>query len=136
MTAILQLNGVSKRYGAVRASDDLSMHLAEGEALGVIGPNGSGKTTMFNIITGITKADTGRVFFEGSDITGLRAFGRCRRGIARCFQISHPFAGMTVFENLLVGAAFGDGKPEHAVYDRCVEILQETGLVAKSNVKA
>jgi branched-chain amino acid transport system ATP-binding protein len=136
MNVVLRLESISKRYGAVLATDNLSMHLAEGEALGVIGPNGSGKTTMFNIITGITKADSGRVFFEGAEITGLRAFARCRRGIARSFQIPHPFAGMTVFENLLVGAAFGDGKPERAVYDRCAEILQETGLVAKSNVRA
>jgi branched-chain amino acid transport system ATP-binding protein len=136
MTAILQLNGVSKRYGAVRASDDLSMHLDEGEALGVIGPNGSGKTTMFNIITGITKADRGQVFFEGTEITVLRTFERCRRGIARSFQIPHPFAGMSVFENLLVGATFGDRKSERAAYDRCAEILQETGLAAKANVRA
>jgi len=136
MKLLLRLESVSKRFGALLATDDLSLDLAEGEALGVIGPNGSGKTTMFNIITGITKADRGRVFFEGAEITGLRAFERCRRGIARSFQIPHPFAGMTVYENLLVGAAFGQGKPEHAVYDRCVEILQETGLIAKSNVRA
>ena len=74
MAVILQLDGVSKRYGAVRASDDLSMHLDKGEALGVIGPNGSGKTTMFNIITGITKADRGQVFFDGMEITGLPTF--------------------------------------------------------------
>ena len=136
MAVILQLHGVSKRYGAVRASDDLSMHLDKGEALGVIGPNGSGKTTMFNIITGITKADRGQVFFDGMEITGLSTFQRCRRGIARSFQIPHPFAGMSVFENLLVGAVFGGGQPERAVYNRCVEILEETGLAAKSNVRA
>lgn len=136
MKLVLRLESVSKRFGALLAADDLSLDLAEGEALGVIGPNGSGKTTMFNIITGMTKADRGRVFFEGAEITGLTAFERCRRGIARSFQIPHPFAGMTVYENLLVGAAFGQGKPEHAVYDRCVEILQETGLIAKSNVRA
>src|SRR3984893_6447165 len=136
ITAILQLNGVSKRYGAVRASDDLSMHLDEGEALGVIGPNGSGKTTMFNIITGITRADRGQVFFEGTEITVLRTFERGRRGIARSFQIPHPFAGMSVFENLLVAAAFGDGKPERRVYNRCVQVLEETGLLARANVRA
>jgi branched-chain amino acid transport system ATP-binding protein len=136
MNAILRLESVSKRFGALTATDNLSLDLADGEALGVIGPNGSGKTTMFNIITGITKADSGRVFFEEAEITGLRAFERCRRGIARSFQIPHPFAGMTAYENLLVGAAFGTGKPERAVSDRCVEILHETGLIAKSNVRA
>ena len=136
MSAILQLEGVSKHYGAVAASDNLSMYLNQGEALGVIGPNGSGKTTMFNVITGITKADRGQVFFEGTEITHLRTFERCRLGIARSFQIPHPFTGMSVFENLLVGAAFGDGKPEVAAYDHCVEILHETGLKAKANVRA
>jgi branched-chain amino acid transport system ATP-binding protein len=136
MNAILKLSGVSKRFGSLVANDNLSMHLNEGEALGVIGPNGSGKTTMFNILTGITKADQGQVFFQGADITHLRAFERCRRGIARSFQIPHPFARMSVFENLLVGAAFGDGKPERTVYDRCAQILEETGLLAKSNVRA
>jgi ABC-type branched-chain amino acid transport systems, ATPase component len=136
MSAILQLSGVSKRFGAVLANHNLSMHLDEGEALGVIGPNGSGKTTMFNILTGIIKADQGQVFFRGTNITRLRAFERCRRGIARSFQIPHPFAGMSVFENLLVGAAFGEGKSERTVYDRCVQLLEETGLLAKSNVRA
>ena len=136
MSAILKLSGVSKRFGVLLAADNLSMHLNEGEALGVIGPNGSGKTTMFNILTGITKADQGQVFFRDTDITHLRAFERCRRGIARSFQIPHPFAGMSVFENLLVGAAFRDGKPERTVYNRCVQILEETGLLVKSNVRA
>src|SRR6201987_2130904 len=136
MSAILRLSGVSKRFGALLAVDNLSMHLNDGEALGVIGPNGSGKTTMFTILSGITKADQGEVFFQGTDITHLRAFERCRRGIARSFQIPHPFAGMSVFENLLVSAAFGDGKPERTGYNRCVQILEETGLLVKSNVRA
>jgi branched-chain amino acid transport system ATP-binding protein len=136
MSAILKLSDASKRFGALLAIDNLSMHLSEGEALGVIGPNGSGKTTMFNILTGITKADQGQVFLQGTEITHLRTFERCRRGIARSFQIPHPFAGMSVFENLLVGAAFGDGKPERTVYHRCVQVLEETGLLAKSNVRA
>jgi branched-chain amino acid transport system ATP-binding protein len=136
MGAILELDGVSKRFGAVHATENLSAHLDAGEALGIIGPNGSGKTTLFNIITGTMKADGGRVFFEGVEITGQPAFERCRRGIARSFQIPHPFAGMTVFENLLVGATFGDGKPERAVYERCAEILIETGLAPKANVRA
>jgi branched-chain amino acid transport system ATP-binding protein len=136
MRAILELNDITKRFGAVLATDNLSAHLNEGEALGVIGPNGSGKTTMFNIVTGIVKADSGRVLFDGIEISRMPAFERCRRGIARSFQIPHPFAGMTVFENLLVGATFGAGKPESVAYDRCLEILEETGLKPKSNVRA
>jgi branched-chain amino acid transport system ATP-binding protein len=136
MSALLQLKSISKRFGAVVASDELTLHLNEGEALGVIGPNGSGKTTMFNIITGITKADTGQVLLSGREITSLRAFERCRRGIARSFQIPHPFSGMSVFENLLVGAVFGDGSPALKAQLRCLEILEETGLLAKANVRA
>jgi branched-chain amino acid transport system ATP-binding protein len=136
MNTLLRLDGVSKRYGALVVMDDFSMHLAEGEALGVIGPNGAGKTTMLNVITGSVQADHGSIFFEEKEITNLPAFERCRRGIARSFQIPHPFAGMTVFENLLVGATFGNGKRERDTYDQCIEILQETGLLAKSNLKA
>jgi branched-chain amino acid transport system ATP-binding protein len=136
MSVLLQLKAISKRFGAVVASDELTLRLNEGEALGVIGPNGSGKTTMFNIITGIMKADTGQVFLSGSEITSLRAFERCRRGIARSFQIPHPFGGMSVFENLLVGAVFGDGPSAQKAELRCLEILEETGLLAKANVRA
>jgi branched-chain amino acid transport system ATP-binding protein len=136
MSAILELDNITKRFGAVLAAENLSTYLNTGEALGVIGPNGSGKTTMFNIITGMIRADSGRVVFDGIEIGQMPAFERCRRGIARSFQIPLPFVGMTVFENLLVGATFGDGKPERPGYDRCAEILEETGLKAKSNVRA
>jgi branched-chain amino acid transport system ATP-binding protein len=136
MSAILELDGVTKRFGAVLATENLSAHLNKGEALGIIGPNGSGKTTLFNIITGIVRADSGRILFDGIEISRMPVFERCRRGIARSFQIPHPFVGMTVFENLLVGATFGDGTLDRAAHDRCIEILEETGLKAKSNVRA
>jgi len=136
MSAILKLSGVSKRFGSLLAIDNLSMHLNEGEAVGVIGPNGFGGPGEDIEHSRFAGADQGQVFFQGTEITHLRAFERCRRGIARSFQIPHPFAGMSVFENLLVGAAFGDGKPERRVYNRCVQVLEETGLLAKSNVRA
>lgn len=130
------MEDVSKSYGALRVTDHLSMHLHAGEALGVIGPNGAGKTTMFNLIAGGVRPDSGRILFEGRDVSGLPPFSRCKAGIARSYQIPHPFVGMTVFENLLVGAAFGDDRAESEVYERCVEVLDETGLLAKANVKA
>ena len=136
MSAILRVQAISKRYGAVVASDDLSLHLDSEEALGVIGPNGSGKTTMFNIITGITAPDRGQIFLAGTEITRLRAFERCRRGIARSFQIPRPFGGMSVLENLLVSAVFAQGESEKKVSYRCLEILEETGLLEKANVRA
>ena len=103
----IELHNARKSFGSLVVIDDLSMHLDEGEALGVIGPNGAGKTTLFNLISGGLAPDAGRIAFDGADITALPAHERCRRGIGRSYQIPHPFVGMTVFENLLVGAAFG-----------------------------
>jgi branched-chain amino acid transport system ATP-binding protein len=136
MAPILELAAVSKRFGAVVVADALDLVLEDGEALGVIGPNGAGKTSIFGIIAGGLAADRGRIRFAGEDITALPPFERCRRGIARSYQIPHPFAGMTVFENLLVAAAFGDGKGEREAHGRCVAVLARTGLLPKANVLA
>lgn len=136
MDDILTLTSVSKSYGKLKVTDDLSFSLRDGEALGIIGPNGAGKSTMFNLIAGGVKPDKGRVIYEGNDVTALPASKRCRLGIGRSYQIPHPFTGMTVFENLLVGGAFGSGVKERDCYDRCVGILEQTGLLAKANVRA
>ena len=112
------------------------MHLDEGEALGIIGPNGAGKSTLFNLITGSLTSDTGTTNFDGNDMTNLPAYARCRAGIVRSYQIPHPFGGMTVFENLLVGAAFGGGEKEAESYDHCAQILERTGLIDKANTLA
>ena len=116
--------------------DDLSISVNYGEALGIVGPNGAGKTTWFNLITGAVHADGGKVVFEGKEITHLSRHDRCRQGIGRTFQIPKPFVGMTVFENVLVGATHGRGMSERASYDRCLEVLEMTGLVKKVNVLA
>ena len=100
---------ISKRFGAVVVADGIDLALAEGEALGIIGPNGAGKTTLFGIATGTVAPDAGRVLFAGEDITRLPPERRCRMGIARSFQIPQPFSGMTVFENVVVAAAFAGG---------------------------
>lgn len=133
MTGLLALEEVSRRFGSVKATERFSMTLAEGEALGVIGPNGAGKSTMFNIVTGGVRPSAGRVFFAGADITRAPAHERCRMGIGRSYQIPHPFANMTVFENLLVGAAFGGARSEAACYEDCHGILARTGLLEKAN---
>src|SRR6202161_3821538 len=112
MTILLELDGVSKSYGALKAVDTVSLAVADGEALAVIGPNGAGKSTMFNLITGDLAPDAGRVAFAGADITGMAPHARARLGIGRSYQIPHPFANMTVFENLLVGAIFGGRQSE------------------------
>ena len=136
MAAILALENISKRFGAVVVADDVDLALSDGEALGIIGPNGAGKTTLFGIATGTLAPDSGRVLFAGEDITRLPAELRCRKGLARSFQIPQPFSGMTVFENVVVAAAFGSGQSETAVYDRCAELLERCGLADKANKRA
>lgn len=133
MEGILALERVSKSYGALKVTDDVSFTLREGEVLGILGPNGAGKTTLFNLISGDICADEGRVLFQGDDITALSANERCCRGIGRSYQIPHPFSGMTVFENLLVAAAFGGGMSEAEAASLCVDILNRTGLIGQAN---
>src|SRR5882757_9196686 len=128
MPVILSLEKISKRFGAVVVANDIDLALADGEALGIIGPNGAGKTTLFGIATGTVRPDAGRVVFAGSDITHLPPERRCRMGIARSFQIPQPFGAMTVFENLVVAAAFGSGRGERDVYAQCFDILERCGL--------
>jgi branched-chain amino acid transport system ATP-binding protein len=136
MPRILALDSISKRFGAVVVADRINFALEDGEALGIIGPNGAGKTTLFGIATGTVAPDSGRVIFDGEDITRLPPERRCRKGLARSFQIPQPFAGMTVFENVVVAAAFGNNEREIAVYDRCADLLGRCGLTEKANKRA
>jgi len=133
VNTLLRLDRVSKRYGALKVTDALSVDLREGEALGVLGPNGAGKSTMFNLITGDVRPDEGRVYLRGEDITGLPVSERCRRGIGRSYQVPHPFGGMTVFENLLVGATFGAGLSAGEASGYCAQVLERCGLIDKAN---
>lgn len=130
----LSLDHVSKSYGALLVTNDVSVSLEAGETLGILGPNGAGKSTLFNLIGGTQTPNSGRITFRDHDVTKLGAAARCRAGIGRSFQIPHPFIGMTVYENLLVGGAFGQDGPDADV--RCREILDETGLLAKANLPA
>ena len=134
MSALLSLEGVSKNFGALKVTDDLSFSVEQGEALGILGPNGAGKTTLFNLITGRFLPDAGRILFNGREITRLAPHRRCREGIGRSYQVALPFEGMTVFENLLVGAMYGGTSGAVAeANDRCVDILDRTGLLDKAN---
>jgi branched-chain amino acid transport system ATP-binding protein len=136
MTILLELDGVSKSYGALKAVDAVSVAVADGEALAVIGPNGAGKTTLFNLITGDVAPSKGHIVFGGADMTAMAPHARSRLGIGRSHQIPHPFANMSVFENLLVGAIYGGGKSERDSYPRCCDVLRLTGLYDKANVPA
>jgi len=136
MPPILALDKISKRFGAIVIADELDLALAPGEALGIIGPNGAGKTTLFGIMTGTLAPDAGQVLFEGGDITRASPSRRCRMGIARSFQIPQPFGDMTVFENLVVAAAFGAGRSEREAYGPCMDILGQCGLAAVANRRA
>ena len=133
MPPILALQKISNRFGAIVIADGIDLALGEGEALGIIGPNGAGKTTLFGIMTGMVAPDGGRVLYAGDDITRVPPPRRCVMGIARSFQIPQPFGAMTVFENLVVAAAFGDKRRERDVYERCMEILDQCGLADKAN---
>jgi branched-chain amino acid transport system ATP-binding protein len=129
--AFLSLESLSKAYGALVVADGLSLDVEKGEILGVLGPNGAGKTTLFNLIAGTVRPDSGRVAFEGRDVSRLDAAARCKLGLARSFQVPHPFGGMTVFENVLVGAVFG-GNPRDPE-GRALAVLELTGMRAKAN---
>src|SRR5271157_407311 len=127
MAIVLSFENVSKSFGALKVTDDLSFEVSKGEALGILGPNGAGKTTVFNLITGGLAPDGGQIAFNGQDIARLAPHKRCRAGIGRSYQVALPFEGMTVFENVLVGAMFG--AKNHSVSeanDRCVDLLDRT----------
>ena len=130
---LLALEQISKRFGAIVVANRIDLALAPGEALGIIGPNGAGKTTLFGMISGTLAPDGGRVVYAGRDITHLPPAQRCALGIGRSFQIPQPFSGMSVFENLVVAAAFGGGRRERDAYESCMAILARCGLAGKAN---
>jgi branched-chain amino acid transport system ATP-binding protein len=106
MTALLTLDNVSRRFGGLNAVNAVSFSVQKGEIVGLIGPNGAGKTTLIDLITGVHPATTGRVSFEGHDITRAKPYQIARRGLARTFQIVQPFPKMTVVDNVAAGALF------------------------------
>lgn len=136
MTDVLSLSSVSKSFGALKVTDDVSFSVPKGQALGIIGPNGAGKSTLFNLITGNFAPDAGTITLLGRDVTRSSSMERVRLGVGRSFQIPQPFEGLTVFENLLTAAAFGQGRREAEVQDSCVAILEDTELLAKANMPA
>ena len=135
---ILDIEGLSKSFGGIVVVDDLSITVGRDEAVGLVGPNGAGKTTVFNLVAGDLRPDGGRIHFDGADITGVRADRLCRAGIGRTAQVPRPYGGMTVFENVLVGAVFGSGSPrsERAALGPALAALEQAGLAGRANTVA
>ena len=131
--ALLALRGVSKSYGALKVTDDVSLAVQAGETLGILGPNGAGKTTLFNLISGDVRCDSGRIDYDGHELTALKPHQRCRAGIGRSYQVPQPFGHMTVFENLVTAASFGGGQREHEAWETAHDVLTHTGLLSQAN---
>jgi branched-chain amino acid transport system ATP-binding protein len=112
MENILEVSGLIKRFHGVVAVSNVSFHLKRGEILGLIGPNGAGKTTLVNMVNGTLDPTEGDVVFEGQSMRGVPAYRRAHLGIGRTFQVMKPFPGMSVLENVLVGALFGENGGE------------------------
>jgi branched-chain amino acid transport system ATP-binding protein len=133
---ILAAVGVRKRFGALVVLDGVDFAVAQGEAVGIVGPNGAGKTTLLNIMAGSLRPNGGRVELRGTNVTSSGAAKRCRLGIGRAHQVPRPFSGMTVFENVFVGAAAGAGGTRRQVYERSIEALDVCGLAELANRRA
>lgn len=139
LAPLLRIANVTKRSGGFTALDGVSVDIPEGQRFGLIGPNGLGKTTLINCISGVLRQGAGEILFLGTDISRLACFQRTRAGIARSFQISRLFKSMTVIENLLVAldfAAIGHGRGDAARRDGVMAILERMGLAAKADVSA
>jgi len=130
MTAMLEVAGVSKNFSGLRALQEVSFNVPQGEIVGLIGPNGAGKTTCFNLIAGVFRADQGQVTLGGQRIDGWRADQVCRAGIGRTFQLVKPFAGLSVLENVIVGALKAAPKVG-AARDIAESVIEQLGLGAK-----
>lgn len=133
---VLRSDAISMAFGDFKVLQDISLDVSEREIVGVLGPNGAGKTTFMNLLTGAYRPTGGRVHVLGEDVTYMATADRCRRGLARTHQVPRPFAGMTVFENVLV--AVRHGRP-HSPFDpikTAWNILEETGLAEAANRQA
>ncbi len=135
MSAILSVEGVTKRFRGLLAVDNVTLSVEPGEIFAVIGPNGAGKTTLFNMIAGFFHADEGSITFDGSRIEALRSDEICRRGIGRTFQIVKPFLGLTVEENVAVGALLRRHDMASAT-ERARDVLRQLDLYDKRGVQA
>lgn len=133
---MLELTDVSFRYGTLTVTNRVSLSIGQDDAVGIIGPNGAGKSTLLDLMMGTKLPAEGLITFDGRDITRVPAQKRASLGIARAFQVPRPFHGMTVFENVLVGATGGGRRNERASYDLCFSVLEQTGLIQRAQEPA
>jgi len=143
MTAILEVQGVRKRFGGVVANNDITLSVPEGKIIGLIGPNGSGKTTLFNSIVGFHPIDAGSIRFKGEEISTLRVPGIARLGLLRTFQQTRIYAKMTCVQNMLVSVPQAESgwrymfwRETPAELRRSDELLKFVGLYSKRNLRA
>jgi branched-chain amino acid transport system ATP-binding protein len=133
--SLLAVSGITKHFGGIIANRDISFEVAPGELVGIIGPNGSGKSTLFEVISGFYPPDAGEVRLDGQRLTGLSPDRVCRLGIARTFQKLRPFAGMSVVDNVMVGALTRTHDVRHA-RERALALLDRVGLGEKAHAHA
>jgi branched-chain amino acid transport system ATP-binding protein len=131
----LIVDRVSKSFRGLLAVSDVTFDVGEHEIVGLIGPNGAGKTTLFNIIAGAFRSDTGEVRFGNKRLSGLRADQVCQSGVGRTFQLVRPFAGLTVLDNVMVGALAHE-RTVGAARLRASRLLEQLGLASKSALPA
>jgi len=135
-TPALRVEGLAKKFGRVRVAGDLSFSVFAGEALGVIGPNGAGKTSLLNLIAGDVRPDSGSVWLGRDEVSHLSANLRCRRGVGRTAQVPRPFGGLTVYENVLVGAINGANLRGRSATNRATSALRQVKLLDRANASA
>jgi branched-chain amino acid transport system ATP-binding protein len=132
----LEVADVAKSYGSLSVLGSVSLAVAPGEAVGVVGPNGAGKTTLLDLLSGTGRCDAGRVLLQGRDVTRLPPPLRARMGLGRTFQVPRPLAGLTVFENALVGSTRAAGLRGRQAYGTAYEALAVTGMADQANTTA
>ncbi len=132
---LLEVQGVTKRFGGLLANDDVSFTVNDGEIVSIIGPNGAGKSTLFNCITGFSRPNAGRVLYYGKDITRFGADRICKMGIARTFQIVQIISDMTVLENAMTGAFLRSDR-NGVARRKAEDVLRFTSLFEKRNMAA
>ncbi|MGH9042077.1 MAG: ATP-binding cassette domain-containing protein, partial [Acidimicrobiia bacterium] len=134
---LLEVQGLSRRFGGLRAVEDVSLRVEAGTIVGLIGPNGAGKTTLVNLVSGHDRPSAGRVLVDGADLTGSRPWHYARAGVARSFQVAKPFRDMTVRDNVAVGAMQGT-QPTRSVTAALAHadgVLERVGLGARARAR-